>query len=138
MEQAMEINAAARESSWRRSFSIDTTFVLFFLSLEFGRTFALGQADVVLVALAMLTLPILIAVPYFLPTSEDRPEFKNWVFGRTLIAGLAFALGMIYGWSEGMVFSEMFRFLPMTLLLLSAFISSYIQFCGIMRFRLAR
>lgn len=137
MEQAIGINSAG-EFSGRSLYSVDTAFVLFFLALEFGRVFSLDQADWILAMLAGVTLPVLIFVPYFTPSFAEKPELKAWVRGRILVAAFAFVFGLAYGRVAGVVFPEMFRFVPMTLLILSAFISGCIQFSGIMKVRLAK
>lgn len=137
MERAIGINSAG-EYSGRSLFSADTAFVLFFLALEFGRVFSLNQADWILAALACVTLPVLIFVPYFMPSFDEKPEFKAWVRGRLIVAGMASVFGLAYGRAEGVVFPDLFRFMPMTLLILAAFISGCIQFSSIMKVRLAK
>ncbi|HBR56737.1 MAG TPA: hypothetical protein DEA22_04605 [Blastocatellia bacterium] len=137
MEQVFDMNAPG-EFSQRRSFSTDTAFVLFFLALEFGRSFSLNEADWILAVLVAITLAMLMLVPYFLPSFEERPEFGKWVRGRFFLGATAFVSGLVYGRAAEAVFPELFRFLPMTLLIISAIISGCVQFYGIMKVRLAR
>jgi hypothetical protein len=116
-----------------KSFAIDTTFVLFFLSIEFGQIINNFAIDTVFFALTLLMLLIL---PYFLP-SDEKPGFANWFLGRILIAAFAVSLGVMFKQSLS-VLPEMFRFLPMTLLIVTAMLSCYIQFYGLLKIRLAK
>ena len=116
-------------------FAIDTTFVLFFLAVDLGQTlFSFGFDSL----LSGITLAILIAMPYFLPSATEKPEFMNWLLGRIVICIFAAGLGVMFKSSLGVVLPETFKFLPLTLLIVSAMISCYIQFYGLLRFRLAK
>lgn len=117
-----------------KSFAIDTTFVLFFLAVEFGRTFSRHSLDNFFL---LTTLMMIIVLPYFLANGE-KPNFSGWLFGRSLIAGFAMLLGMMFQQSLGVVLPETFKFLPMTLLMLAAMLSCYIQFYSFFKFRLAK
>ena len=117
-----------------KGFAVDTTFVLFFLALEFGRTLGVFAADTFLMGFCVA---VVIALPYFLPSSE-KPAFGNWLFGRSLIAGFAALLGLAFQQTLGTVLPESFRFLPMTLLIVTAMLSCYIQFYSFFKFRLAK
>ncbi len=122
------------ETSEDKGFAVDTTFVLFFLAIEFGRSFSWFALDGLFLA---FTLLMLIVLPYFLPSGE-KPNFANWLLGRSLIAGFAILLGVIYKQSLGVVLPETFRFLPMTLLMATAMISCYIQFYSLLKLRLIK
>lgn len=122
------------ENSSQQGFAVDTSFVLFFLGVEFGRTFFSLSLDNVFLFLTLLAVAIL---PYFLLTDE-KSSLTNWLFGRSLIAGLAIMLGVIFKQSLGVVLPEMFRFLPMTLLIVTAMLCCYVQFYGFLRLRLAK
>ncbi len=115
-------------------FSVDTTFVLFFLAIEFGRTLMSLEFDGVLLG---VSLAVLLVVPYFLGMN-DRPAFGKWLAGRSVIAAFATALGMAFQTTLGIVIPEEFRFLPMTLLIGAAILSCYVQFYGFMKFRVAK
>lgn len=118
-----------------RGFAIDTTFVLFFLAVDFGQSlFSFGLDGI----FSALTLAMLIVLPYLLPSAAEKPEFGSWVTGRVVIAVFAISLGMMFRQSLGVVLPETLRFLPMTLLIAAAMISTYIQFYGVLRFRLAK
>ncbi len=115
-------------------FSVDTTFVLFFLAIEFGRTLLSLEFDGILLG---ISLAMLLVVPYFLGMN-DRPAFGRWLAGRSMIAVFATAVGMAFQTTLGVVIPEEFRFLPMTLLIGTAILSCYIQFYGFMKFRVAK
>jgi len=115
-------------------FAIDTSFVLFFLAFEFGRTFFSLSLDNVFLFITLLMIAVL---PYFI-LSSDKPHFGKWLLGRSLIISLAIMLGVIFKQSLGVALPEMFRFLPMTLLIVTAMLSCYIQFYGFLRLRLAK
>lgn len=122
------------ENPNQQGFAVDTSFVLFFLAVEFGRTFFSLSLDNIFLFLTLLAVAIL---PYFLLTDE-KSSLTNWLFGRSLIAGLAIMLGVIFKQSLGVVLPEMFRFLPMTLLIVTAMLCCYVQFYGFLRLRLAK
>jgi hypothetical protein len=115
------------------AFAIDTTFVLFFLALEFGQSFRSFSIDSMLM---MATLALIAIAPYFLAT--DKLNFKNWLFGRGVITVFAMLLGWMFKQSLGVVLPEMFRFLPMTLLIVTAMLSCYIQFYSFLKLRLVK
>jgi len=116
------------------AFAIDTTFVLFFLALEFGQSFIGFSIDSVLL---MATLALIAIAPYFLAT-DSKPKFRTWFFGRAVIAFFAIMLGWMFKQSLGVVLPETFRFLPMTLLIVTAMLSCYIQFYGFLKLRFVK
>lgn len=122
------------EVSSEPGFVVETTFVLFFLAVEFGRTLTRVSFDNFLMA---FTLLMVIVLPYFL-SNDEKPGFGSWVFGRTLIAGFAILLGALFNQTLGVVLPEAFKFLPLTLLIVTAMLSCYIQFYGFLRLRLAK
>lgn len=134
MKSRSRLRRAQAENSSQQGFAVDTSFVLFFLAVEFGRTFFSLSLDNVFLFLTLLAVAIL---PYFLLTDE-KSGLADWLFGRSLIAGLAIMLGVIFKQSLGVVLPEMFRFLPMTLLIVTAMLCCYVQFYGFLRLRLAK
>ena len=118
-----------------RGFAIDTTFVLFFLAVVFGQSPALFSLDSVP---SLFTLGVVLVLPYFLPTDLERPEFTTGLLGRSLLMVFAVVLGTMFQQSLGVLLPEALGFLPMTLLILTAMVSCYLQFCAMIRFRLAR
>lgn len=115
--------------------NIDTTFVLFFLALEYGRGVSMFSIDGALMGTTMLMVLVL---PYFLPSRYEKPLFTNWVAGRTAIAIFGMLLGLVFRQSLGTVLPESLRFMPMMFLILAAIISCYVQFYGLMKLRLAK
>ncbi|MCD9187420.1 MAG: hypothetical protein LUM44_13375 [Pyrinomonadaceae bacterium] len=134
MKTLTQIEPMQIETASEKSFAIDTTFVLFFLAVEFGQTLGNFAFDTVLLA---ITLTMMLILPYFLP-SEEKPSFGNWVLGRTFIALFAVILGIIFRQTLGTVLPETFRFIPMTLLIVTAMLSCYIQYYGLLKIRLAK
>jgi hypothetical protein len=118
-----------------RGILADTTLVLFFLGLESGRAIQDFTFDAFLLFATMLLVMVL---PYYLPAGHGRPAFAKWLTGRSLIALLGLTLGLLLGPAFGTVLPESFRFLPLTLLILAAMATSFIQFYGLMRLRLAK
>lgn len=135
MKSASRIDAAQTEIAGDRGFAIETTFVLFFLAIELGQSFSFFALDSLVLS---LTLLMILVLPYFLPSAEEKPTFGSWVFGRSLIAGFALLLGVMFKQTLGVVLPETFRFLPMTLLIMTAMLGCYIQFYGFLKLRLAK
>jgi hypothetical protein len=131
MKTISHVGEVSARESVERGFAIDTTFVLFFLALELGQSFRGFTLDSVFLILTLLVLAVL---PYFLPV-DDKPVFRNWLIGRGLIAAFAIGLGLMFRQSLGVVLPETFRFLPMTLLIVTAMLSCYIQFYGFLKLR---
>jgi hypothetical protein len=134
MRAASSFGKVRTEVDGEKTSIVDTTFVLFFLAIEFGRTFSELNFDNVFL---FITLLMIIVLPYYLDGVE-KPNFAAWLFGRTLIAGFAMLLGMPFRQTIGVVLPETFKFLPMTLLIMTAMLSCYIQFYGFLKLRLAK
>lgn len=116
-------------------FSIDTTFVLFFLALELGRGAQLLALDTLLMSITTL---MVIVLPYFLPSTDEPPSFGMWLGGRSVIAAFGVLLGFGFQKSVGVVVPDVLRFAPMTALVIAAMISCYFQFYCMMKLRLAK
>lgn len=123
-----------KENAVERGFAIDTTFVLFFLAVEVGQAFGVIGLDTIFLAISLL---VMLTLPYYLQ-STGKPNFGNWLLGRCFITIFAVLLGVIFRQTLGTVLPETFRFLPMTLLIVTAMLSCYIQFYGFLRLRLAK
>ncbi len=134
MKTAAQIGQIQEEEvAVEKSFAVDTSFVLFFLAIEFGRSAGFAFESVFL----GITLIMVAVLPYFAYTGE-KPDFRNWLFGRSLILGFAIVLGIIFRQTLGVVLPEEFRFMPMTLLIVAAMLSCYIQFYSFLKLRLAK
>ncbi|MEP6789517.1 MAG: hypothetical protein ABJB40_13845 [Acidobacteriota bacterium] len=114
---------------------IDTTFVLFFLALEYGRAVQMFSLDGFFMGITML---MVLTLPYFLPSNSEKPLFANWMMTRGAIALGGIVLGFGFKQSLGVVLPESLRFMPMTFLVLASMVSCYIQFYGLMKLRLAK
>lgn len=115
--------------------SLDTTFVLFFLAIEYGRGVRLFSVDGALMGTTMLMVLVL---PYFLPSNSGRYSFSNWVAGRTAITILGMLIGVAFSWSLGSVLPEGLRFAPLAFLIVAAMISCFVQFYALMNLRPAK
>ena len=124
--------AAARPGN--TIFAVDTTFVLFFLALDCGQRFTFGIDGI----LSAVTLMLFLLLPYFLPFKGEKPAFEIWVLGRTAIACLAILLGVVFGQSVGVILPEMFRFVPLTLLIVAGIVSFYVQLYSLFKLRPAK
>jgi len=118
-----------------KGFAAETTFVLFFLAVEFGQSANWFSFDSLVLG---LTLAIFAVLPYLLYSKNEKPDFANWIFGRSLIAAFAILLGAMFKQALSVVLPETFRFLPLTLLIATAMISCYIQFYGFIKLRPAK
>ena len=116
-------------------FAIDTTIVLFFLALQFGRTLQLFAVDGLLMA---ITTGMVLVLPYVLPSQVEKPAFRLWVAGRIAVTILGILIGTAFGRSLGVLLPETLKFVPMTLLIVAAMVSCYVQFYGLMKLRLAK
>lgn len=131
MKTISQAQTTATDLPKESSYAIETTFVLFFLAIEFGQSiFALRLDNLFL----LLTLVAVAVLPYFLP-AEDKPDFSKWLIGRGLIVGFAIMLGWMFKQTLGVVLPETFRFLPMTLLIVTAMITCYIQFYSLLKLK---
>jgi len=79
-----------------------------------------------------------VVLPYFLPFSGEKPDFRGWMAGRLLISAVAILAGSALNASAGTILPEATRYVPMTLLITSAIFCTYSQIYGIIRVRLAR
>lgn len=134
MKTDTNIKRFQNEMTGEKGIVVDTSFVLFFLAIEFGRTFFSLSLDNIFMFVTLLTVAVL---PYFL-LSDEKPGFMNWLLGRSLIVGFAILLGAMFKQSLGVVLPETFRFLPMTLLIVTAMLCCYIQFYSFFKLRLAK
>ena len=117
------------------TFLTDTSLVLFFLALEYGRSIRILSIDGMLMAITMV---MIIVFPYFLPARYEKAAFSIWILGRSAIAVIGVAFGVVFSQSLGVVVPESLRFMPLTLLILASMISCYIQFYGLLKLRLAK
>ena len=119
---------------WTAGYGVDTLLVLFFLTIEFGRSVELFSIEGTLSA---MTIAMVAALPYFLPSSSMVPLFGKWLGVRLVVAagGLIIGLGLRL---NGGGLTGQGSSLPMTMLILAGMASCYIQFYGLMKLRLAK
>ena len=118
-----------------RTFTLDTTFVLFFLAMEMAQTsFGLGVES----ALSVVTLIAFLVLPYFLPLTGEKIRFARWITGRILVAGMGVVFGLVLSQATGTLLPDTYRFVPMSLLIVAAIICCNLQIYGILKNRLAR
>ncbi|HEV7645184.1 MAG TPA: hypothetical protein VGO50_14665 [Pyrinomonadaceae bacterium] len=119
----------------KASQAVDTTFVLFFLAVEFGRSITGFDLGTALIATTLLSF---IVLPYFLPALGEKPEFSTWLVRRSAIALFAAGVGVLFSRSVGTTFPDAFAYLPMTLLIVTAMTSTILQFYGFLVLNTAR
>jgi hypothetical protein len=134
MKAVAETRQIAAVSTETPGIAVDTTFVLFFLSLDLGQR-AGGGVEAVL---STLTVIIFVVLPYLLPYDGAKPNFGQWVAGRIAVVSLGLVIGVMFGQAVGVFLPETFRFVPLTLLFLAGLISCYLRFYGLFRLRLAK
>ncbi len=109
---------------------IGTGSILFFLALDFGQNLGGAAFDTAFMAVVLLAVG---ALTFFL--TEGEFQFGSWILGRTGIALFGGVLGVLFNLSLGVVFPEVFSFLPFTLLILTTVIFCLLQFVNFFRFR---
>jgi len=134
-EPTLLVSEKASVNEIAGQFTLDTTFVLFFLAMD------LGQASLTLslaTILQLMTLVVFLVVPYFLPFTGDQQGFSRWLIGRIVVGAVGITFGLMLGQAIGTVLPDAFRFVPMTLLIVAAIICCNVQIYGILKHRLAR
>ena len=118
-----------------RQFTLDTTFVLFFLAMDLG---LVGLNIGFSTGLQVVTVLAFLVLPYFLPFTADQQVFSRWLIGRIVVGAVGLTFGLMLGQAVGTVLPDAFRFVPMTLLIVAAIICCNVQIYGILKHRLAR
>lgn len=131
MKTAAQIGGIREAARVDKRFAVDTTFVLFFLAVEFGLNLRAGFFENIFLGITLAAVAVL---PY-LTFSGEKPAFGNWLLGRFLIFGFAFLLGIAFRQVLGVLVPAEFAFLPMTLLLVAACLSCYIQYYNFFKLR---
>ena len=125
--------AVSKSEERTRSFTLDTTFVSFFLAMDLGQTsFGLDIGSFV----SGMTLLAFLVLPYFL-FSEGRVGFARWLTGRGMVAVTGAMFGLVLDQAVGTLLPETFRYVPMSLLIVAAIICCNIQIYAILKNRLA-
>ena len=134
-EPTLLVSEKASASETAGQFTLDTTFVLFFLAMDLGQISLTVSAATVL---QLVTLVVFLVVPYFLPFTGDQQGFSKWLIGRIVVGAVGITFGLMLGQAIGTVLPDAFRFVPMTLLIVAAIICCNVQIYGILKHRLAR
>ncbi len=134
-EPTLLVSEQASELETVGQFTLDTTFVLFFLAMDLGLVSLSMSVGTVL---QLATLVVFLVVPYFLPFTGDQQGFSKWLIGRIVVAAVGITFGLMLGQAIGTVLPDAFRFVPMTLLIVAAIICCNVQIYGILKHRLAR
>jgi len=111
---------------------IDTSFVLFFLAADIGQNLGRFGPDTAVMVLLLMAVAVF---PFFV--GDVNVSLGKWLTGRGVIVGFAVLLGIVFNQLVGVLFPEALKFLPFTLLVLTAMLSCYIQFQNFFRFRLS-
>jgi len=85
-----------------------------------------------------ITMAMVLALPYYLPSNWSRVSFGSWMISRSLLMLAGLVGGAVFGASVGTVLPASLKFMPMTFLILAGMISCYIQFYSLMRLRPAK
>lgn len=112
-----------------KSVTLDTTFVLFFMAMEIGRTLTTPSWDLLLMGVALVGIA---SLPYLLREDEGA-DFGVWFAGRAWIAAFAIGLGVLFNEAIGSVLPEMLRFLPLSLVIVSSLLSCQVQLYRFLR-----
>ena len=130
----MVFNGGLEKNSGATENQVDTTFVIFFLAVEFGQSFQLITFDSIFLALTLAGISL---IPYFVESSR-KPKLSSWITGRMLIIVFGGILGWIFKQSLGSVLPDILRFLPLTLLMVTAMLSCYLQFYFFLKIRFVK
>ena len=122
-------------SGYIGQFGLDTAAVLFFLALEYGREVRLTSIDGLFM---LITMGMVAVLPYFLPSRWEQPSFFSWMIARSSVAVLGLVCGAVFSFSLGVVIPEALRFAPMTMLIVVAMVSCYVQFYCLLKLRPAK
>lgn len=106
--------------------SLDTSILLFFLTAELARSATFFGLDTLLLTIAALFVLVL---PYLLIEVNGIPAFGKWLRPRLVFAGA----GVLFRAAP-----ESIGHLPMTFLILSAVVCSYIHIYGLLKLRLVK
>jgi len=134
MENAISIPGSSEATYSSPRFVADTTYVLFFITMDLaGSIQNMGFESI----LSGLTIAAFLILPYLLPFVGEKPEFTNWLVKRLFITGVGFTAGLVFQAGLGNMLPESAKFLPMTFLIISGIFCAITQIRGIIGVRLA-
>ncbi len=134
MEDAVKANAKRRGRVRREdNNTIDTNYVLFFLAVELGNSFKGFNFEIFILSLTLISFLVL---PYWL--NNNRGLFADWILTRSVISLFAIGFGVVFQQTLGVLIPEVYGFLPMTFLIITAFLSVYFQFYSLLKLRIVK
>ncbi|NNE65511.1 MAG: hypothetical protein HKN33_03010 [Pyrinomonadaceae bacterium] len=108
---------------------VETTFVLFFLSLDFGQNQSLLSLEGVFMGFVIGALAVL---PFFLPSAAGS-SLPAWLVGRGVIVSVGVLLGLGAAQLSGAVFPDVVRFVPITMAFAAAVIACVMMFNSVLK-----
>ncbi len=134
MENVIKVNAKRSGRVKRENNNtIDTNYVLFFLAVELGNSFRGLSFEIFILSLTLISFLIL---PYWL--NKNTGLFPDWILTRSVIALFAIGFGVVFQQTLGVLIPEIYGFLPMTFLIITAFLSVYFQFYSFLKLRIVK
>lgn len=120
---------AKTRSTAGNGFFVETTFVLFFLSLDFGQNLFYAGFDTLFLGMTILAIAVF---PYFLPSAGNISS-SAWLVSRSVIifSGLFLGIGLFQ--TAGTVLPEAIRFVPLTMAMISGLITCYLMISNVFR-----
>jgi hypothetical protein len=104
----------------------ETTFLLFFLSLDLGQNLFSFGFDTAFLGLTVLAVAVL---PFYLPSADDV-GISEWLTGRGAISVFGIVCGVVFGQLIGGVLPEMLSGLPLIMASVSGFAACVVMFAG--------
>lgn len=117
------------QSASGNGFFVETTFVLFFLSLDFGQNLFHTGFDTLFLG---ATIAVIAVFPYFLPSAANTGAL-SWITGRSAIVFLGMLLGLGLFQTAGTLLPAGILFLPLAMAIISGAISCYLMFSNFFR-----
>jgi hypothetical protein len=134
MENAISIPDSVEASYSSPRIAADTTYVLFFLTMDLAGNMQSMAFESIL---SGLTITAFLILPYLLPFAGGKTEFTSWLAKRLFITAVGFTAGLAFQAGLGTVLPESVKFLPMTFLIISGIFCAITQIRGIIGVRLA-
>jgi hypothetical protein len=131
MESVYRLDAKRRAK--KANNTIDTSYVLFFLAMEFGNGLNGFSLDNIVLGTTLVSVLVL---PFWL--NRERTNITEWILVRGIIAILAIGLGVIFRQNLGTLIPEIYGYLPMTFLIISGMLSVYFQFYSFLKLRIVK
>jgi len=112
---------------------LETTFVLFFLSVDFGQNLGSFGLDTALLGITVVAVAFL---PFYLP-SADTTNGTTWVTGRSAITLFGVVCGIGFGQLVGGLVPEVLRLTPLVLATVAGVVACMVMLSGVLRLNYA-